>query len=173
MSKRLARLLAWFIAVTIVIVGLGLAYYLVNLTAFQTLMEKNLAFPIRWETVKTWQLYTAWSLSAAYVLTGLAGLGYLHLALKQLGNGDTFSLSTSRWLRRFSVYLMIQAVFQPVYMALMSLLLSLRHPAGQKMLVISAGSNELKLLGLGVIFWIISDLLLKARLLEKENQQFI
>ena len=55
----------------------------------------------------------------------------------------------------------------------MSLALSLNHPAGQKLLAISFGSNELKAIGVALVLWVLSDLLVEGGKLQSENQQFV
>jgi hypothetical protein len=56
---------------------------------------------------------------------------------------------------------------------LSSILLSLNQPAGQKLLSISLGSGEVKVIALAMILWVMSDLLVKGGRIERENKQFI
>jgi hypothetical protein len=53
------------------------------------------------------------------------------------------------------------------------MLLSWNHPPGEKMLSVSLGSGEIEVLSLAMILWVMSELLVKASKLEKENRQFI
>jgi len=49
----------------------------------------------------------------------------------------------------------------------------MNHPAGQKMLSVSFGSDEVKVIALAMILWVMSDLLVKGCKLENENKLFI
>jgi len=52
-------------------------------------------------------------------------------------------------------------------------LLSLNHPAGEKVLSIIFGSGEIVTVALAMILWVVSDLLVEGSRLQSENQQFI
>jgi hypothetical protein len=69
--------------------------------------------------------------------------------------------------------LFAQALAKPLHFSISSVLLSLNHPAGQKMLSASFGSNEVKVIALAMMLWVISDLLVQGSKLESENKQFI
>jgi len=49
----------------------------------------------------------------------------------------------------------------------------MNHSAGQKILSVSFGSDEAKVIALAMILWVMSDLLVIASKLESENKQFI
>ena len=55
----------------------------------------------------------------------------------------------------------------------MSVVLSLNHPAGERMLTISLGSNEFKAIGVALVLWVMSELLIEGCRLQTENQQFV
>lgn len=76
-------------------------------------------------------------------------------------------------VRRFAVLLFIQTLAQPFHFALSSVLLSLNHPAGQKMLSFSVSSGDLRSIAVALILWVMSDLLVEGSKLQTENQQFV
>jgi actin-like ATPase involved in cell morphogenesis len=49
----------------------------------------------------------------------------------------------------------------------------MNHPAGQKILSISFGSDEIKVIALAMILWVMSDLLVIGNKLDSENKQFV
>lgn len=173
MSQQLARGLAWMCLVSLVGVVIGGGYLLIDIDMFRQLMIGAISAPIQWGLVESWQLYLAWLLAAIYVGIGLAGLGYLSQVLKRFGKGELFTLVNSRYLRGFASCLLLQSLFSPFYFGLLVVLLTLNHPAGQKILMLNASSSDLKNLGLGILLWLISDLLVKAHALEKENKAFV
>jgi hypothetical protein len=173
MSQQLARGLAWMCLVVLAVMVIAGGYMLININIFQQFMVKNILAPIQWGMVDPWQLYLAWLLTAIYVGVGLVGLAYLSQVLKRFGKGELFTLTNSRHLRGFASCLLLQSLFSPFYFGLLVVLLTLNHPAGQKVLMLNASSNDLKNLGLGILLWLISDLLVKAQALEKENKAFV
>ena len=152
---------------------IGAAYLLVNIEHFAALAQSNLGLPIQWQTVTDGQLYGLWMLTALYLSLGITSLYFLRRAFANFARGQLFTLDNSRDLRLFSIFLFAQALAKPIHFALASLLLSMNHPAGERMLSISLGSGEVSLIGLAIIFWVLSDLLVKASQLENENRQFI
>jgi hypothetical protein len=173
MTRRLSLLIAWSCTALLVLVPIGAVYYLFDLAAFAGLARVSIALPILWQTVTEAQMYALWVLTALYVALGLAGLYFLRRAFLNFAGGELFNAANSRDLRRFSVLLLLHALATPAHFALSSVLLSLNHPAGQKMLSISIGSNELKAVGVALVFWVMSNLLVEGGKLQAENQQFV
>jgi len=152
---------------------LGALYLLVDIGAFARLSQAELPIPIIWQSVGSAQWYGFWVLTALYLAPGLIGLFYLRRAFANFANGEFFNSANSRDLKQFSVFLFIQALAKPLHFSIATLLLSMNHPPGQKMLSVSLGTNELKVIVLAMILWVISELLLKGAELERENKQFI
>ncbi|MEM1145957.1 MAG: DUF2975 domain-containing protein [Pseudomonadota bacterium] len=173
MSRRVSLAIAWACSFLLVAVPVGALFYAVNLESFALLARENIGLPIQWRTVSEGQWYAAWLLTAAYLSIGLVGLYFLRRAFKNFAAGELFNNVNSRDLRRFSVFLIAQAIATPVHLSLLSVLLSLNHPAGQKLLAISFGSNELKAIAVALILWVLSDLLVEGAKLHAENKQFV
>jgi len=148
-------------------------YFLINLELFAAMAKASLHLPIQWQTVSDMQWYGLWLLTLCYVAIGLIGLYFLRRAFSNFARGGLFNLSNSRDLRKFSIFLFAQAFANPLHFSLSSLLLSINHPAGEKILSISFGSGEIKVIVLAMILWVMSDLLVRASRLETENKQFI
>tara|TARA_R110000782_G_scaffold56616_14_gene118679 strand:+ start:98 stop:619 length:522 start_codon:yes stop_codon:yes gene_type:complete len=172
-TRRLSLLISWAATALLVLVPLAAIYYLADLAAFAKLARVSIGLPIQWQTVTQAQVLALWTLTALYVSIGLAGLHYLRRAFAHFAQGELFNSANSRDLRRFAILLLIHALASPLHFALSSVLLSLNHPAGQKMLSIAFGSNELKAIGVALVFWVMSNLLVEGGRLQTENQQFI
>lgn len=173
MTRHFPLLIARGCMAILVLAVVAALYFLINIDAFALLAERTLGLPIYWQSVNTAQWYGLWLLSVLYLSVGLAGLYFLRRAFINFARGELFNQDNSRDLRLFSIFLFAQALAKPLHFALSSVLLSLNHPAGQKMLSITLGSGELKVIALGMILWVMSDLLVKASTLESENKQFV
>jgi hypothetical protein len=146
---------------------------LINLDSLAEFIRNSMGLPIRWQTVSDGQWYAFWALTAIYVSIGLFGLYYLRRAFANFARGELFNLANSRDLRRFSILLLARAVATPLHFLMASVLLSLNHPAGEKVLSISFGSNELRAVGVALVLWVMSNLLVEGCNLQAENRQFV
>ena len=173
MSRQFSLLIAWGCLAIIVVMPIAACYLFVDLEVLASLAKNNLKLPIHWNTVTNgqWQLF--WILSVFYVVIGLLGLFFLRRAFGNFAKGELFNQSNSRDLRLFSIFLFSQAIAKPIHMGLSSILLSWNHPAGQKTLTISVGSDEIKMVAIAMILWLMSELLIKGSKLVDENKQFV
>ena len=173
MSKIFSHLISWGSIAAIVLLVITLFWFLIDIAWFAELAQSNLRLPINWTTIEQWQWYVLWAVTAFYLAIGLLGLYFLHKAFKKIAAGEFFNLPNSLNLRRFSTLLFIQAAAKPLYFAIASVLLSLNHSAGEKVLVLSFGSQELAMLALAMILWVLSDVLVAGCRLQSENRQFV
>ena len=173
MSKIFSHLISWGCIATIVLIVIALFVFLIDIAWFADLAQSNLRLPIYWTTVEQWQWYLLWVSTTAFLAIGLFGLYFLHRAFKKIATGELFNLTNSLNIRRFSILLFVQAVAKPVYFSFASVLLSLNHPAGEKIFVLTFGSQELTMLALAMILWVVSDVLVAGCRLQSENRQFV
>ena len=173
MTRHLSLLVFWGCTAILALVPVAALFYLVKLDAFVGFTRLTIGLPIQWETVTAGQVYTLWVVTMLYVSIGLVGLYFLRRAFANFAQGEMFNLANSRDLRLFSILLLAQAIATPIQTGLASVLLSLNHPAGQKMLSISLGSNEFKAVGIALVLWVMSELLIEGCKLQNENRQFV
>lgn len=173
MSRRISRLISWGCSALLVSLPLAALFFLINLGAFSRFVGSSFSLPIQWHSVSVGQWYGLWVVMALYVSIGLTGLFFLRRAFANFAAGELFNPANSRDLRRFAGLLLVQAVATPLHFALSSVLLSLNHPAGEKILSITFGSNELNAIAVGLVLWVMSDLLVEGSRLQTENQQFV
>lgn len=173
MIQRFSLLISRGCLAILIAVPVAALYLLINIELFSSMAQKHINLPIQWQTVSNLQWYSLWLLTILYMSTGLAGLYFLRRAFIHFAKGELFNRRNSDDLRMFSIFLFVQALAKPVHFSLSSILLSINHPAGQKMLSISFGSDEIKMIALAIILWVISDLLVSASALKDENEQFI
>ncbi|MEM7563012.1 MAG: DUF2975 domain-containing protein [Pseudomonadota bacterium] len=173
MIRYFAHCIAWGCTFALIALPLAALYFLFDIAQFTELAIRNLGLPVQWHTVMDLQWYALWLATAIYLSLGLIGLYFLRRAFFNFARGELFSLNNSRDLRMFSIFLFAQAVAKPVHLSLASILLTMNHPAGERMLSISFGSDQITLTALAMIMWVLSDLLVKASQLEQENRQFV
>ena len=173
MTQQFSRLIALGCMVLLIATPFLSLYFLINIELFATMTRNNLGLTIEWQTVTDIQWYSLWLLTTFYITIGLAGLYFLRRAFSNFAKGQLFNHSNSHDLRLFSILLFAQTLAKPLHFSISSVLLSLNHSAGQKMLSVSFGSNEVKVIALAMMLWVISDLLVQGSKLESENKQFI
>lgn len=173
MTRHFSLLIAWGCRFLLLAVPLVALYLLVDQSAFVQLISSSLALPVQWQTVGAAQLYSTWLLMLLHQSVGLTGLYFLSRAFAAFARGERFSPANSRFLRFFSIMLFIQTLSRPVLHAVVSMLLTLKHPPGERMLSLRMGSDEVLMLGVAMILWVTSELLLEGSRLEEENRQFV
>lgn len=173
MARRFSQLIAMGGMAILIAAPVAALYFLINIEQFATMAQSSLNLPIQWQTVSSVQWYGVWLLTVFYVATGLAGLFFLRRAFANFAKGELFNRGNSHDLRLFSVFLFAQALAKPLHFSLSSMLLSMNHSAGQKLVSVSLGSDEIKVIALAMILWVMSDLLVNASKLENENKQFV
>lgn len=173
MTQLFSRLIALGCLAILITFPIFALYFLFNIELFSALAKSNIGLPIQWQTVSDIQWYSLWLLTAIYTATGLIGLYFLRRAFSNFAKGELFNKINSCDLRLFSILLFVQVLAKPLHLSLSSVLLSINHPAGQKILSVSFGSDEIKVIALAMILWVMSDLLVKGSKIESENKQFI
>ncbi|MCH9693487.1 MAG: DUF2975 domain-containing protein [Gammaproteobacteria bacterium] len=173
MTRRLSLFISWICTALLVAIPLAALYFLVNIGAFAALTQKSIGLAVDWSTVVAWQWYALWAITFLYVSIGLLGFFYLRRPFANFARGELFNSANSRDLRRFSILLFVQALAKPIHFAAASVLLSANHSAGNKILSISVGSNEVRMIAIAVIIWVVSNLLIEGCKLQSENQQFV
>ncbi len=173
MTQRLCLIIAWGCVLLLAVLPLYGIYLLLDISAFAQFARASFQLPIQWQTVQSWQLYSLWAVSAFSLLLALAALFYLHRVFLDFAKGGLFNTENSRSFRTFSLLVFAQAFVAPIQHSAASVLLSLNHPAGEKLLSVSLGSDTLKTMALGVILWVVSEILVAGSQLEKENREFV
>lgn len=173
MTRRLSLLISWLSTALLIAIPLAASYFLVSIDAFGALTRKSIGLAVEWNTVVAWQWYALWVLTFLYLTIGLAGFYFLRRSFANFARGELFNAANSRDLQRFAILLFVQALAKPIHFALASVLLSANHSEGNKMLSISFGSNEVRMIAIAAIFWVVSNLLIEGCKLQSENRQFV
>lgn len=173
MTRILSQMISWGCVVALVLTPAAFVYLLWDIELFARLAQSSTDLAINWQSVTNWQWYTLWLITLLYFGIGWLGIYYLRCAFTKFASGELINLTNSRNIRRFSVLLFMQAIAKPLLFTLSSVLLSVKHPAGQKMLSVSLGSNEIWGIALALVFWVVSSLMFEANRIQAENEKFI
>lgn len=171
--KLVSKVVSWGCQLMIIFGAVFLVAMLFKINWLKEIAMNNLGLPIQWGSVQDVQLYFLWGIVAVTLTVGAMGLYFLHLAFANFARGELFNLSNSVCLKRFSTLLLLQTALKPIAFTLSSVVLSLNHPAGQKILSFSFGSQDFFSLWLALILWVISELLVLGNELQAENRQFV
>ena len=173
MLKQLSLVISWGSALLMLCIpGYGI-YLLLDISRFSASLHQALQLPIQWQTVQSWQLYTLLGVTVSFWAITVAALFFLRRAFSAFAKGELFTAENSRSIRVFAVLVFAQALTKPLQGAIASVVLSLNHPEGQRMLSVTLGSDTVQTIGLSIILWIVAELLIHAHRLENENQQFV
>ncbi|HJN46842.1 MAG TPA: DUF2975 domain-containing protein [Vicinamibacterales bacterium] len=167
------RIVAWGSLVCLAAIVGAAIYFAADIQAFGRLAQQGAALPIQWATVEPAQLYALWLSTLIYLTPGAIALWFLSVAFRRFASGAWFDPASSIAFRRFALLLLLQTGLQPIHSAMSSVVLSMNHPPGQKILSITLGTNELKSIGLALIIWVIAELIRRGRSLEEENEAFV
>lgn len=88
-------------------------------------------------------------------------------------DGRIFTAGTARCLRHFAAAVIAFAIAKPITSALLSVVLTMNNPPGQRQLAISFGSSELTTLFIGGIFLIIAWIMDEAQALADDQAQIV
>ena len=103
----------------------------------------------------------------------LYGLWHLREAFERFGRGEFFTPETIACIRTFALMLALQALARPIATALLSVVLTIPNPPGERALAISIGSGELEILFVGAVFFAIAHLMAEGRRLADDNAQIV
>ncbi len=103
----------------------------------------------------------------------LYGLWRLREAFERFSQGEFFTYETITCIRSFALMVMLQSLMRPVATTLLSVLLTMSNPPGQRTLAISIGSGELEMLFVGAVFFAVAHLMVEGRRLADDNAQII
>lgn len=160
--------------------GAGIGFFLVlslfllfDSSLLEESAQKEFSSSIQWHTVQSWQWWCLAFVHASFQMVMVWGLFNLWQLFAAFEQNRYFEKENVLYIRRFALALLISGLLRPVQYSLSSILLSLNHPAGEKMVSIQLGNRELELFFIGLVFWVIASVLLNAIAVADENKKFI
>ncbi len=107
---------------------------------------------------------------AGVMIFGLAGLRHLFRLYEA---GDIFSVGSARYLKRFAISVMLQAILRPLAGTLHTVIFTFNNAPGEKMLAVSFGDGEFAAVLLGGLLLVIGWIIGEGAKIAAENRQFI
>ena len=147
--------------------------FIVNLGWFKNVALSKLNLPIQTMTVENWQWYGVIAIAGIPLMIKAWGVFYLRRLFSQFSLGHYFIAENIAWLKKFAFSLLIVGVLNPVVLTIASVVLSINHPDGQKILSINIGSHDFALIFNALVFWSVAYILEKGKSLDDENKQFV
>jgi len=171
--QRISRVMRLFCTIAIPAIPLTLALMWFNFELWGRTHPEIIGFgPLP-------QPMPAMSLILGFVVSMIPGslAVYAVLRLRQLFDfytrGLIFTAENIRCLRGFALATLGIALVKPMAGALMSVVLTMTNPPGQRMLSVSFGSSELTTLFVGCVFLIIAWIMDEGRELAEEQAQIV
>lgn len=170
--RRLSRVMVAACLLTSVLLTAGMLFYWAMTPAHTLLRQAGLP-----DTPASALDMLTRALGFAISMVPLGALIYGLLSARRcfaaFAVGEIFSNTPIKWLKTFSIAVAASALLKPLAGAALSVLLSSRNPAGQKMLALNVGSDTLIALifagTVAVIAWVMAEALDIA----DENKQFV
>ncbi len=103
----------------------------------------------------------------------LVSLIILMKLFKLYENLEFFSKKNVRYIRQIGFVLVISQIIHPFYVALHSFVLTLSSPAGQRVIMLAYGPNQIKTLFLAFIIFLAAHIMEVGRHLQEENSATI
>ncbi len=87
--------------------------------------------------------------------------------------GRVFFAENARYIKRFAWMSILGGGLAPIFGGVYSVILSMNHPVGERMLSVGLGTTEIQTLLLGLVFVVIAHVMEDAHALSEENNQFV
>ena len=129
--------------------------------------------PLRFDRVASWQWLWVKLVTILPSLILIAGVFALEKTFAAFQRGTYFSLTNVNYIKRFSVYLLLNAILSSLVFTLALLILSISQSPGEKILSFRFGSAEIKMIFIAAAFWLIAWVIEQGEAIEQENRQFI
>lgn len=172
LSRRLELLITAIVVVILMVVGIGLAWALAQPDTAGSFAAQQYGFPTPGQS----------STIAAFLLVGvflaqtapmIAGLLSLRMAFREIARHETIGAGAARWLRRSGIAFFVNALVMLLSRPLVSLILSIDMPSGQRFISIGFGTPELLTLLVSGVLVMFGHLMTVAARIEDENKRFI
>ncbi|MEC8859227.1 MAG: DUF2975 domain-containing protein [Pseudomonadota bacterium] len=136
---------------------------------WQTLQQ----LPIRPEYVGTLNLVLGAMVSAIPLGLMMWGVWHLRILFGQFRRGEIFNDSAAAHLLVFARMLFITVLISPLISALLSLVLTMNNPPGQRAITLSTGSNDLAQLFIAGLLLAVAWVLREGHRIQSENEAFV
>lgn len=171
--QRLSTLLYWLLLLPVLGIPLMWLFFTLSIGSFKDLAINSVEYNIQWQTVEVWQLYVTGFVLAIPSMILVWGLTRLRVTFRAFAQQKIFEFSNVVNVKHFALALIWAPIINIFVRPLSSVLLSVNHPAGEKVLSVSFNSYDISTFLIGLIFWLIAKILIEANALSQENKAFV
>lgn len=169
---RLARIMSWTTKVTMGLIIAGFAFIWLNYRDFPDLLGQQL-HGIANPEIPAPMLFGGFVLSSLLVIVLFYGLFQVVRFFDLYKDGVLFPVGAGSRLARFGTALACLAPLKIVVFAASSVMFSLHLPHGERQLAVNINSDELLLLIVGGLIFMVGHLLNSADAVVEENRRFV
>ena len=171
--RRFSRTLRWVSTLLIVAVPLGISWTWANFDPLSPLLPLTVGVAFDAERITVPILVGGFSLNM--LPGGIAMYGFWHLRqLFGLFLEDRyFDREAINHVRRFAATALAYGFAVPLSRMLIVMLVSLSNPPGERVMILSISSDDLVIVFLGAVFFLIARVWDKAREIDDENAQIV
>lgn len=178
--KKIARvscLLKWIalgICASLPLVEAG--YWMTNGYSFLDPFFKFEAFPsfgpksLTWGDLNELQKFSAFLVNLIPLAFSMISLAYLSKLFASFEKLELFAKSNVQLLKKAGWALVWGQICHPVYIALLSLTLTIRNPVGERTISVSVGSHQLEILAIGLSILVASWVFEEAVKMREEQE---
>lgn len=174
--QGISSVLAWACALLAVALPLAVAYHLLSTPVDSLLVRAGLSLQAAQAAamdITLGQKCLAALLGVLPVCCASYGLVCAMRCFSGFSQAEYFSLRTVKYLRGFAAGIFASVVTGVLASTLVTVVLTLGAPAGQRALSLGLGSNELLTLLFAGMVWQIAAVMARAVALAEENAQFV
>lgn len=128
---------------------------------------------VKVEMLAWWQIFGAILISSVPLITLVSGLNHLRYLFQGYSRGEYFSISAAVHLGKVGRGVILWVVSSFVCTPLLSILVTLHAPPGQRLFTISFTSADFVALFLAGCIAVIARILVRASEVDSENQAFV
>lgn len=171
--QRVSRLMRTVCTSTIVAIPLVLAATWTNFEALAPIFQSLGGIPYQPANLTWVNLLSGFVVSLLLAGVVLYGLHRLRRLFDLYARGHVFTSENAGCLRGFALSVILYAALSPPVGALLSVILTIGNPPGQRMLMVTLTSTELALIFLGAVLLVISWVMNESARLADDNAKII
>lgn len=171
--RRVSRIMQMICTTILVVVPVGLALIWSNFEALAPLSETLSDIPVQPAHLTWVNLLLGFLVSLVGAAIVLYGVSRLRRLFALYGEGRVFTHESARCIRGFALAIMLYAAVSPLIGGVLSVVLTMGNPPGERVLTISMSSNELALLFLGACLLVISWVMVESSRLADDSAQIV
>lgn len=171
--QRVSRIMQAICTLILITVPLALALVWSNFETLAPLSEALNRIPFQPANLTWINLLLGFLVSLAGAAVVLYGVSRLRRLFALYGDGQVFTHESARCIRGFALAIIVYAAVAPIIGGLLSVVLTMGNPPGERVLAISMSSNELALLFLGACLLVISWVMIESSRLADDNAQIV